>query len=249
MLLRSSCIAWFLLAGVGCKKDTREGLPPAQEWTNPAVGSAAPMPPGPANPHAGAMPANPHGGTMPANPHEGQPPPMATKVEPKTLAKRPDGKLTLGPFALTLPKGWTEKPVTSNMRAAHFALPAAKPGEDAELVVFYFGSSGAGSDEDNISRWLEQIVQPDGKATKDVAKMEKIKVNGQDTTLISVTGKYVPMAMSGTPTPEVPDGMMLASIVKSPSGPYYFKLTGAKSTVSANAAAFRSMLTSLAVQP
>lgn len=246
-MLRSSLIAWSLVACVGCKKDSRDGLPPAQEWGNPAAGSGAP-----ADPHGGMqqMPANPHGG-MPANPHEGtgQPPPMATKTDPKSLAKRPDGRLTLGPFALTVPKGWTEKPVTSNMRAAHFALPTTKPGADAELVVFYFGPDGAGTDEDNIARWMEQIVQPDGKATKDVAKIETIKVAGQDTSLISVTGKYVPMAMGGGPVTEVPDGMMLAAIVKSPSGPYYFKLTGAKSTVSANAAAFRSMLTSLAVQP
>lgn len=200
---------------------------------------------GGADPHAGVpgMGTNPHGG---GDPHgDAPPPPMAQKTDPKTLPRRPDGRLTLGPFALAVPKAWTEKPITSSMRAAHFALPAAKPNHDAELIVYYFGPDGAGSDEDNIARWLEQITQPDGKATKDVAKVEKLKVAGQDASYISVTGKYTPMAMGGGPNAPVDDAMMLAAIVKSPSGPYYFKLTGAKSTVQAQSQAFRTLVTSL----
>jgi hypothetical protein len=45
-----------------------------------------------------------------------------------------------------------------------------------------------------------------------------------------------------------PDQALLAAIVDSPQGPYYFKLVGAKTTVDANAKAFRSMLESLSVR-
>jgi hypothetical protein len=64
-----------------------------------------------------------------------------------------------------------------------------------------------------------------------------------------VTGRFVSGAMPGGGGPvDKPDQQMLAAIVASPSGPYYFKLVGAKSTVTPNAAAFRSMLESLKVR-
>jgi hypothetical protein len=44
------------------------------------------------------------------------------------------------------------------------------------------------------------------------------------------------------------DQALLAAIIASPSGPYYFKLVGAKPTVDAQAKAFRSMLQSLKLQ-
>jgi hypothetical protein len=52
--------------------------------------------------------------------------------------------------------------------------------------------------------------------------------------------------MPGGPPPvDMEDAMLLAAIVNSPSGPYYFKGTGAKKTVEANAARFKAMLASM----
>ena len=122
-------------------------------------------------------------------------------------------------------------------------------GAAAELVVTYFGPGGAGTVQDNVDRWVEQFAQPDGKSSRDVAKIEKTKFGGQDATYVSLAGRYVNQGMPGGGGPvDKPDQALLAAIVASPSGPYYFKLVGAKSTVDANATAFRNMLGSLKVR-
>ena len=226
-----------LLFAASCKKSPPPGdLPPATGWqeTKPAATT-----PPPGNPHAG-MGTGMSGG----NPHV----PAAEATAPKTLEKSADGRLAMGPFSLVAPADWTAKPVKSNMRAADFQLPA-KPGAEAELIVYYFGTSGAGSIDDNLDRWLGQFQQPDGKKSRDVAKIEKTKFGGQDATFVSVSGRFVAEAMPGaTEMVDKQDQSLLAAIVGSPSGPYYFKLVGAKSTVDANAAAFRAMLDSLKVR-
>ena len=234
-----------LLFASACKKEPVKGdLPPASDWSG-GTGSAADNPHGdnppaapPVNPHGD----NPHAGAV-ANPHSGSVP---EQVAPRTLDKLPDGRLQLGPFTVAAPVDWTAKPISSSMRAADFVLPG-KPGADAELIVYYFGADGAGSVEDNIARWLEQFEQPDGKPSRDVAKIEKTKFGGQDATFVSVTGRFVAQAMPGTQAVDKADQALLAAIVGSPKGPYYFKLVGAKATVDANAKAFRSMLESLKV--
>jgi len=233
-------LLFALLFTVSCKKH-----PPAvdQPPANPPTAPTAAAPAAPASPTK----------TEPANP-AGDPAASGTptlKVETKIAKlpdKLPDGRLVVGPFSLVAPANWTASPPTSGMRAAEFVLPA-KAGAEAALVVFYFGPKGAGSVDDNLDRWLGQFEQPDGKKSRDVAKIEKTQFAGQDATYVSVTGKFVSGAMSGPGgSVEKPDQQMLAAIVASPSGPYYFKLVGAKVTVSANAAAFRSMLESLKLQ-
>jgi hypothetical protein len=224
-----------ILVVIACKKEQSTGLPAAKEWSanTPPAGSAPP--------------ALPPGHPPPGHPSPEAPPaPAATAA--RTLEKLPDGRLALGPFSLELPKDWTEKPITSQMRAAHFIL-SEKPGEEADLVVYYFGDTGAGTVDANLDRWLGQLQQPDGKPSKDVAKIEKTKLGGQAATIVSVTGRYVAQAMPGaTEAVDKPDQMLLAAIVESPKGPYYFKLVGAKQTVDAHAARFRGLLGSLKVR-
>jgi hypothetical protein len=131
------------------------------------------------------------------------------------------------------------------MRAAQFDLDAKELGAH-ELVIYYFGKGGAGGVEANLERWLGQITQPDGKPSKDVAKIEKTKLAGQDATLVSVTGNYKTQQMPGGPPPvDKTNQTMLGAIVDSPEGPYYFKLVGAKPTIDANMAKWKAMLASM----
>jgi hypothetical protein len=237
-----------LLLMSSCKKDPPKGdLPPAKDWQSAQPGTPAAPPP--TNPHAGMGDGNPHAGMGDGNPHGDMGgAARAEKTAPHTLEKLPDGRLALGPFAITPPADWTAKPIASSMRAADFVLPA-KPGAEAELVVYYFGQGGAGSIDDNLDRWFGQFQQPDGKKSRDVAKIEKTKFAGQDATYVSVSGRFVAPAMPGaTEAVDKQDQSLLAAIVGSPAGPYYFKLVGAKSTVDASAAAFRKMLESLQVR-
>jgi hypothetical protein len=225
--------------------DPHAGVPGA-----PPIGGGG----GNSDPHAGVPGAPPlgggGGGDMAGgnNPHGGGaavPNTMPQPTDPKTLEKTADGRLVLGPFTLVPPKEWSEKPITSSMRAAQFTW-SEKSGEQAELVVYYFGEGGAGGVEANLERWLGQISQPDGKPSKDIAKIEKTKFAGQDSTIVSVGGRLTTQQMPGGPPPvDMPDAMLLAAIVNSPKGPYYFKATGSKKTVEANNAKFRAMLASM----
>ncbi len=239
-MIRSLVLGALLL--VACKKETPSGLPPAGEWkAGPAEPTRAPEPP-----RAPVAPSGSDSGSAKA--HQNL---TAQKTEPKLLEKLPDGRSVIGPFSLVVPKEWTVKPVTSSMRAADFIVSdvSAKPGQEAELIVYYFGETGAGSIEDNLDRWLGQFQQASGKPSKDVAKIEKSKIAGEDVTTVSVTGRYVAAAMPGSSdTVDKQDQSLLASIIGSPSGPYYFKLVGAKATVAANAARFRAMLASIQIK-
>jgi hypothetical protein len=212
-----------LLVLAGCSEKTSHGLPPASDW-----GSASPSPSPPMQ-----------------RPKEAEPPPkhpiVAEQTTPRQLEKQPDGALKLGPFTMNAPAGWTEKAVTSSMRVAQFTLPA-KPGAEAELVIYYFGADGAGSVQDNLDRWVGQFTQPDGKP-----KIETVKLAGQDATIVSISGHFSAQAMAGNAAVDKDDQALLGAIVASPSGPYYFKLVGAKPTVAANEAKFRDMLKSIKV--
>jgi hypothetical protein len=154
----------------------------------------------------------------------------------------------LGPFTMKVPSDWQPKTITSKMRAADYVLPAA-PGDEAELVIYYFGAEGAGTIEDNVDRWLGQFTQPDGKATRDVAKIQTTKIAGQDATLVTASGHFVASAMpGGGEAVDKLDQSLLAAIIASPSGPYYFKLVGATKTVNASSTQFRAMLDSLVLR-
>jgi hypothetical protein len=182
-----------------------------------------------------------HGGMAPSAGGGG---PMADKTAPRTLEKLPDGRSTLGPFSVAVPADWVEKPITSSMRTAHFALPGAAG--EAELIVYYFGESGAGGVQDNLDRWLGQFQRPDGKPVKDAAKIEKVKYAGQEATVVSVSGRYVTTTMPGGGDPiDKTDQSLVGAIVESPKGPYYFKLVGPKKTVDVQGPKLRAMLASM----
>jgi hypothetical protein len=246
---RALLLAPLLL--LGCKKDQPSGLPPADNWKNPQSGetAAAQQPPttaqtAPANPHGGGMgapdPSNPHAGmgTDPSNPHAN----MGGGGAPKTLDALPDGRSGMGPFALAVPPEWAAKPVTSSMRAADWVI-SAKPGEETELIVYYFGTEGAGSVEANLDRWAGQFQSQANK------KIDKTKLAGQDATVMTISGHYSAEAMpGGGGTVDIPEGAMVAAIVSSPQGPYYFRMVGAKKVVDANAPKLQKMLSAMTVR-
>jgi hypothetical protein len=226
-----------LLLAVACKNDPQPSAaspaaPP--EASSPAAVQGNPHAiPGAASPAAGALPPNAHGTN-----------PMAAQTAPRALEKRADGRVALGPFSLVVPNGWTEKPSTSSMRAAQFQLPAPA-GSEAEVVVYYFGETGAGSVQANIDRWVSQFKQADDKPSSEVAKIEKAHFAGQEASVISVSGRYVAAAMPGGQAVDKPDQALIAAIVPSPKGPYYFRLVGSKAAVAAQEAPFRQALGSL----
>jgi hypothetical protein len=231
---RRAVLVTFLFVSSCAKKSPPGDLPPAV----PAAASSAT--PGASEPPAGPQTAPPAASA--SSPHGGA---TAAQTPPRTLEALPDGRLAMGPFSLVAPPGWKVMPVTSNMRAAAFQLPG-KPGDEPQLLVTYFGARGAGTVDDNVGRWVGQLTQPDGKPSRDVAKIEKLKLAGQDAVIVSLSGHYVAQVMGpGGGAVDKQDQSLLAAIVASPSGPYYFKVVADKPTIEASTAAFRALLESL----
>ncbi len=151
-----------------------------------------------------------------------------------------------GGIRWTAPPTWKAQGARP-MRAATYSVPAA-PGdkEDAECAVFYFGPGQGGGIEDNITRWIGQFEQPDGKPSRAAAKISRQPFNGVPVSLIDLTGTYMASAgpMSQTKTPK-PGYRLLGAIADSPQGAVFFKLTGPLKTVVAAQPAFQNLLKSL----
>jgi hypothetical protein len=231
---RRAVLVTFLFASSCAKKPPPGDLPPAATPT--AASTATPgvpeTPPGPQPAPASASTGSPHGAS-------------AAQTPPRTLEALSGGRLAMGPFSLVAPPGWKVMPVTSNMRAAAFQLPG-KPGDEPQLLVTYFGARGAGTVDDNVGRWVGQFTQPDGKPSREVTRIEKLQLAGQDAVIVSLSGHYVAQVMGpGGGAVDKQDQSLLAAIVASPSGPYYFKVVADKPTIAASTAAFRALLGSL----
>ena len=147
------------------------------------------------------------------------------------------------------PDGWKSTPPTSSMRVAEFTLPrAAGDGEDAQLIVYYFGGSG-GSADANIQRWIGQIEQADGKPSSAVAKKESRTINGLTVSLVDVSGTYTAeMSPGSTAHNNKPHFRLRAGVVDTPRGPYFIKLTGPAQTIANWDAAFNQFVSSLKAQ-
>jgi hypothetical protein len=72
--------------------------------------------------------------------------------------------------------------------------------------------------------------QPDGKASKDVAKTSTMTSHGLAITLVDVIGTYTAAMSPATPVNK-PNFRQIAAVVETTGGTYYVKLTGPAKTV------------------
>ncbi len=141
----------------------------------------------------------------------------------------------LAQVTYSAPSGWVKEQPASNFRQDQFRLPRAEGDpDDAEMAVFYFGPGQGGTVEANIQRWIGQFSEPGGGSVQDDAQTSQRTVNGQTVTILDVRGTYQasgmgPMTPPGEPRP---DYRLLAAIIETSSGPWFFKLTGPQNTVS-----------------
>jgi hypothetical protein len=152
-------------------------------------------------------------------------------------------------LTFTVPDGWRQSPPSSSMRVAEFTLPrAAGDAEDAQLIVYYFGGSG-GSVDANLTRWIGQIQQPDGKSSSAAAKKETRKVNNLVLTLVDASGTYIAeMSPGATARNNKPHFRLRAGVVETSNGPYFIKLTGPEKTVAKWERAFDQFVGSFKLQ-
>jgi hypothetical protein len=117
------------------------------------------------------------------------------------------------------PAAWVKEEPANNMRKAQYKIPdKEKKGGDAQLAVFYFGNRNDMLN-DNLKRWATQMGHSDPK-----------------TEVIQGTCKVHLVDLKGTYTGDSEQGpqenqRMLAAVVESEDGPWYFKITGPADTV------------------
>lgn len=146
-----------------------------------------------------------------------------------------------GTLTFSKPASWRERPASSSMRVAEFVVPrVAGDSEDGELIVYYFGGSG-GSVEANLERWTKQF-----QTTKEPVRTTT-SVNGLKLANLSVSGTYVAEVRPGaSERHNKPGFQMRATVVETPRGPYFIKLTGPSATIDKAGSAFDQFLKSLA---
>jgi len=131
-----------------------------------------------------------------------------------------------------LPQGWVSKTPASKMRLAEFVLPKADgDAEDATLVVTYFGGQG-GTVQANLDRWMGQMTQPDGRASKDLAKTSVLKTNDLTITILDLPGTFVAEVAPGSSEHFNKPGFHLrAAMIEGKGGPCFVRLIGPAKTV------------------
>ena len=132
-----------------------------------------------------------------------------------------------------VPAGWVEEERTSSMRVAQYRLPKAEgDSEDASLVLYYFGQGQGGSTAANVERWVSQMKQADGSASKEKTKEETFEANGLKVATVDISGTYMAETAPGSGTLLNKPGYRLrAAVVETPKGSYFVKLVGPEKTV------------------
>jgi hypothetical protein len=130
------------------------------------------------------------------------------------------------------PAAWKEESPASKMRYKQFRLPKVDDDKaDGELLIF---RGLGGSAKENVQRWKEQFVPPEGKKIDDVAKVTELKISGAAATYLDVAGAYLFKARpfdANEKAEKRPDYRMLAVHFEGPKNIYHIKLVGPAKTI------------------
>ena len=137
------------------------------------------------------------------------------------------GEILIGLLGVIVPDDWQAEPESNTMRIAQFRLPVID-GTDVELAVTFNIGGGV---QANVDRWYRQFQDPVGRDTTYVS-------NNLQITLVDIRGTFLGMRVEF----ELGNYQMLAAIVKAPDGPYFFKMTGPKESVSSLSLSFASFI-------
>lgn len=181
--------------------------------------------------------------------------PSATRTPPRAPGGNTPGMGIPSPTApanelkYDAPADWVSVKPDSMMRKAQWSLPKAEgDAEDGAVILFYFGAGQGGGVAGNVMRWKGMFSTEDGKPLADDAvKQESFKANDLNVTLIELAGRYTESSMRpGAPaaTPKS-NYRMIAAIVETADGSWYFRCTGPTATIAKHEAGIRSLLKSV----
>ena len=154
-----------------------------------------------------------------------------------------------GAYVLPIPAGWNRTMPRSRIVEHEFEIKPLKEGDAAGRATVM---AAGGSVEDNINRWIQQFVQPDGSETSEKAKVTKATIAGQEVHLVDITGTYMDKPGPFVPGPGTPrpNYRMLGAIIQTQrAGNYFVKFYGPAEMVAKNEAGFKTMLDGLKAQP
>lgn len=153
--------------------------------------------------------------------------------------------LDLSALLANLPDGWTSVQPSSNMRVGQLSLArAAGDAADGEIAIFHFPGTG-GSSMANLERWQGQMTGPHGEPGAQVAKTDSMKLdNGIIVITTDITGTLLASTMGTGPTSDQGNYRMIASVLETPGGNFFTKLTGPKATVAAHEKKYREFIKS-----
>jgi hypothetical protein len=140
-------------------------------------------------------------------------------------------KQTIDAKGLTFeaPKAWKSSPPTSEMRRAQLkAEPIEGDDYPAELIVFAF-RGGAGTVEDNLTRWKKLFKDEDGNPPKIESK--KVQAKNVEVTRAETSGHYYPASFGGRKEPDRPGARLLGVIVTGEKYSYYIRMVGPDKTM------------------
>ena len=138
------------------------------------------------------------------------------------------------------PPAFKRVPPSNPMRKASFVVPhVAGDSEDGELTVFYFGPGQGGGIDANVDRWVKQFgdVKP-----SDVKRADR-QANGLVQHTVELESGTFSGGMGGGKPKE--NFGLVGGIVESPSGAYFFKMTGPSKTVKKAKSDFYKLLDSI----
>lgn len=159
-------------------------------------------------------------------------------------AQAEEVKLAEGKLTMAAPESWEKKEPRTRIVEVEYAVPAKEAKTDAARLTMMASGGGV---QANIDRWYGQFEQPNNKATKDVAKVEKLELSGLPVHVVDITGKFKdqPRGPFG-PTVVKENYRMLGAIIETNNaGTYYVKLYGPAETVHENEKEFMGLIKSL----
>jgi len=158
-------------------------------------------------------------------------------------------ELAGGSVRMEAPKEWKQvKPRFPQMVQYEFNAPAdAKEGEAPVRITIM--ASGGGL-QGNLERWYGQFSQADGKATKDVAKVEEIEVEGPKVHFVKITGTYAGgMMPGGRPVQPKPNHQLTSGIIETEKeGTFFITAIGPIEECEKLTQGFKEMLTKMKVK-
>ena len=145
-------------------------------------------------------------------------------------------------YQTIVPARWVSRPPTSTARLAMFTVPGADSANNAEVVVYSFGSTPANVAV-NLERWRGQFSTPDGSPVPE--KVTRDSSGAFPVTIAEYRGTYRRGIGAGSADSVRTGQALLSAIVETPRGALFIQMFGPVTPVIAEREAFERFVKGL----